>query len=353
MAHFCLLSDPDNYVAHDWDLIAEASSRQHWLGRYAGGFEQTLACAAERYGNEAAERIACARKRFHRIIEALDENPASLAGGALSGIIMDRLYEAVLRDNGIGDPFADVKARANAAAVALYARAGQRLSGLEGRCKWLQLVRGVLAGNMFDVGTAASAHPEQRSPDFFKTIDEVLAPRPWLIDNFDLLWAHVSAAGSPPWRTAVVFVDNAGGDFILGVVPMVKALAVGGTRVILAANELPSLNDLTAEEVRSVLGDLAGIDGALDLLLRDGMIDVVSSGCDLPMIDLADVADGLNAAAADADLLVLEGMGRAVESNFDARFKVDALRLALIKDEDVARRVGGRLYDCVCKWTPA
>jgi hypothetical protein len=45
-------------------------------------------------------------------------------------------------------------------------------------------------------------------------------------------------------------------------------------------------------------------------------------------------------------------MARAVESNFDAAFTVDALHLALLKDNDVARRIGGEAMDSVCKYTP-
>jgi len=83
------------------------------------------------------------------------------------------------------------------------------------------------------------------------------------------------------------------------------------------------------------------------------MFEVVSSGNDIPLIDLSEVSDELNEAAADAELVVLEGMGRAIESNYDAAFKVDTLHLALLKDPLVAARVGGEVYDCVCKYTPA
>ena len=52
-------------------------------------------------------------------------------------------------------------------------------------------------------------------------------------------------------------------------------------------------------------------------------------------------------------MFVLEGMGRAIESNFDAAFTVDCLQLALLKDPRVAAHiVGAELYDCVCKYTP-
>ena len=43
-------------------------------------------------------------------------------------------------------------------------------------------------------------------------------------------------------------------------------------------------------------------------------------------------------------------MGRGVESNLDAAFTCDAVNLAMIKDEVIARRNGGKLYDVVCRY---
>ena len=136
------------------------------------------------------------------------------------------------------------------------------------------------------------------------------------------------------------------------IVPFVRELAGRGTRIVLAANEGPALNDITIAETRALLAQLGRIDDQLGGQLADGQIRAVSSGGRIPMIDLADVPDELNEAARGADLVILEGMGRAVESNYDAELVVDTLRLALLKDEEVAARIGGRLYDCVCKYTP-
>lgn len=61
----------------------------------------------------------------------------------------------------------------------------------------------------------------------------------------------------------------------------------------------------------------------------------------------------LAAAVADADLVVLEGMGRAIETNLTAAFTVDALKLGMIKHPEVAACLGGRMYDCVCRFDPA
>jgi type II pantothenate kinase len=82
------------------------------------------------------------------------------------------------------------------------------------------------------------------------------------------------------------------------------------------------------------------------------MLEVVSTGSDIPLIDLSDVSDELNEAAADGDLVIIEGMGRAVESNFDAAFTVDAVRLAVLKDPHVAAGLGGVPMDPICKYTP-
>jgi len=79
----------------------------------------------------------------------------------------------------------------------------------------------------------------------------------------------------------------------------------------------------------------------------------VSSGTGEPLIDLLGVSPELNRVAADADLVILEGMGRGVESNIDAQFTCDALNLAMLKDAKVAGRIGGKLYDVVCQFKQA
>lgn len=96
------------------------------------------------------------------------------------------------------------------------------------------------------------------------------------------------------------------------------------------------------------------------------------------------VSAGLAEAAAEADLVVLEGMGRSIETNLHARFRCgssqerrqvpcasagphpsqphtppsctyscDSLNLGMIKHPEVAQALGGRLYDCVCQFRRA
>jgi type II pantothenate kinase len=114
----------------------------------------------------------------------------------------------------------------------------------------------------------------------------------------------------------------------------------------MAANERPTLNDMTIYDVRKWWPRMIEVEPSL----ADLPITPLSTGTGEPLIDLSGVSAELNTAARDADLIVLEGMGRGVESNLDANFSCDALNLAMIKDEAVARRVHGNVYDVVCRF---
>jgi len=85
--------------------------------------------------------------------------------------------------------------------------------------------------------------------------------------------------------------------------------------------------------------------------LRDLPITPISSGTGEPLIDLSMVSPQLNEAARDADLLILEGMGRGVETNLDAEFICDSAKLAMIKDPAVAKRHGGKVFDVICRYS--
>lgn len=44
---------------------------------------------------------------------------------------------------------------------------------------------------------------------------------------------------------------------------------------------------------------------------------------------------------------------RGIETNLNAILTCDSWKLGMIKHDPVARCLGGRLYDCVCCFTPA
>ena len=50
------------------------------------------------------------------------------------------------------------------------------------------------------------------------------------------------------------------------------------------------------------------------------------------------------------DLLVLEGMGRAIHTNLFAKFKCECLKVAVLKNRWLAERLGGEMFSVVFKY---
>ena len=363
MAKFSLLADQENYKTTDPDLQNDLEARQYWFDLFEKHFEKVLDAAAVAYGQRAGKRIESAREQFQNLLSLLRENPTdvenilpdppaqAVAEKPFGVMELCRLREKVLRENGLDDPFRHVKQRENTAALQAYPDAISRVGSFATADRWEYLIRCIFAGNIFDLGSVATLDFATDMVDFPKALNQI-KPRPWLIDDFDKLKEILpqDAVSPAPWAKIVVFVDNAGADFVLGVIPFVRELAAHGTQIVLAANELPSLNDITADEAIDLLERIAQMDEKLASYISAGLFEVVSTGNDVPLINLGEVSDELNAAAADADLVILEGMGRSVESNLDATFTVDSIYLCLLKDPFIAKRLGGELFDCVCMY---
>lgn len=132
-----------------------------------------------------------------------------------------------------------------------------------------------------------------------------------------------------------------------------RELLKRGTEVVLAVNSVPSINDITVPEMQTIMDRVCAIDSVLCEHYNSGKWRLISSGNDLPVIDLRHVSEAVAAEAQGADLVVLEGMGRGIETNLYAKFTVESLKLAMIKHVEVATCLGGRLYDCVCQFYPA
>jgi hypothetical protein len=161
-------------------------------------------------------------------------------------------------------------------------------------------------------------------------------------------------------------------------------LGDGQCKVALAANEWAALNDVTARETRlflesvvrcagdevddvlPTLGDddldaFVG-DGTLLRQMERGAVTAVSSGQISTLLDLNRCGSELNdwveeelndVPAGDDWLLVFDGMGRSLESNWfvasHVKPGVNTLNLAMVKSQINAERLGAEVYDCVVK----
>ena len=353
MSPFMLLADPAAYVACSWDLSLDGEGRTHWVEFFKRHLETILglaiqaAAARQQDSDEVRHRVNACRAEFIAFFDAFAAQPndmVRLGVKRVTILTMDQWRDAILRRHGFIDAFLDMKNRENQTALPFLPVVCRQIDALCGEEQFKAVIEGVFAGNIFDMGAEATAQAYLHAgPDFFQT-RKTLARRPWLVDDYDAAVARF--LHQPPHRKAVFFIDNAGSDFVLGALPMIRWMAQRGTHVVLAANERPTLNDMTIHDVNAWWPRVL----AAEPTLSDLPIERISTGTGEPLIDLAEVSDDLNAAAKGADLVILEGMGRGVESNLDASFRCDAMNLAMIKDHMIAKRNNGRLFDVICRF---
>lgn len=351
MAVFCRLKRPDRYRVSTWNIAEDPQVRRYWLDLFAS-FPDRMAGHLREDGLagddfEARWPVFCAE--YEAGMKAIRGEVERT--GDLRTIDLCRFRQGLLMRFGYLDPYAGVKRRENDLAAGLYPKVIERIDRTPPNRRWDLLFRGLLAGNLFDLGAPKTIEMYHGGKiDFFDTLRNLPA-QPWSIDHTGAIVERVS--GKPVWRQVLFFVDNAGADIVLGVLPVAREMARAGIRVVLSPNTEPALNDITQAELDPLLKQLAVTDAVLAGLMADGRLRTVESGGDTPLIDLGRVSDGCNTVAAESDLVVLEGMGRGVESNWTESFTCDVWRVALLKDHTVADWVGARLFDGICRFDPA
>ncbi len=347
-----LLADAQRYTACLWDLSQHGELRDYWFGLFRGHFKRLIEEVETEYRDDPrlAERVAAMTTHFNVQFDALETRDQN--NGWLDIITLCRARESAIDAGGIEDAYRGAKARENEAALPLLIGWLGELDELADAQRAPRLIEGIFAGNIFDLGATETLDLLDGQPvDFHATLAK-LRPRPWLIDDLDnwlQRWAQ------PPHRSAVLFVDNAGCDIVLGMIPFARELLRRGTDVLLTANSKPSLNDVTHDDLTALIAQVSEHDAILADALVDGRLELVASGNDLPLIDLCRISPALSEAVQrrGVDLVVLEGMGRAVESNLDAAFTCEVVKIAMLKDGSVARKLGGQLYDLVFSFEPA
>lgn len=72
--------------------------------------------------------------------------------------------------------------------------------------------------------------------------------------------------------------------------------------------------------------------------------------CPLPPLSRLDKGLASLVRERGTDLVVIEGMGRAVHTNYYAALRCECLKLAVIKNSWLAERLGGRLFSVIFKY---
>lgn len=355
-AVFPLLDQPAIYVPCQMDLTKDESQRDYWLNlfrnHFVGALELAMADAMDRgVPRDVAEcQEANARAGFTAYLNQVEAEPDIF--GKLTILRICEARENCLRRAGIPDPYRLAKQKENETALALLPAVLAEIDALPEADRIERVMRGVFAGNIFDMGAVSTLEMfEDGKMDFLVTLNK-LKPRPWFVDHLDA-WRDRWMNG-PKHNCAVMFVDNAGPDVLLGMIPLAREILRKGTGVILAANATPSLNDITHDELTVLLNRIAEIDPLIQQALGSGELELITSGNRFPLIDLRRINPELADAIyrRDVDLCIIEGMGRAIETNFDASFTCDTLKLAMIKDLGVGEAMGATMYDLVMRFDP-
>ena len=339
------------------------------------------------------------------------------AGQGATLLDMVDTKEKLLRARGLDDMFAGLKRDENAIAAVLFHSIAAEIDSIwspddaksseSHKARMIQaVIECCLAGNLFDAGAAAAVQgvavgdfcePCAMGPDSAEMSEEevgrykldavqlaeVLARARervsrdtseggWRFDSLERIQERCGgsptggspSAQGPGWHRVVIFCDNAGAD-VMGMVLLAKALAAvggSGTEIALVANTHAALNDVTHTELDAFLETVAGADPILKAQIDAGAVRAVPSGQFSTLLDLNRCGPELNGwvtdqfekvPASDEWLVVFDGMGRGLESNWNPApyFKdgVCLLNLAMVKSEINAKRLEAEVYDCVVK----
>ncbi|XP_061197383.1 4'-phosphopantetheine phosphatase-like [Saccostrea echinata] len=344
-----LLLDQQSYLPDTVELTEDGAAREYWLECFMKGVDKTKEQAIKSQHNlpDAKERAEKFKSKYVERLTDLKENPC--AYGSLTVRSLLDTSSHYLQEFMFNDPYLQLKQMENEQCLRSLAQYLQELDRMDFDERQLALAKGVLAGNVFDWGAREVTQIMEHQNFGFKEATNKLQERPWLFDDFD---SWLDRVKGKPHKCAAIFVDNSGADIILGIFPFVRDLLSRGTKVILCANSRPALNDVIYNELSVLIKHVAEIDEQIDKSLSENQLMVMETGQGSPCLDLrlidCQLVDLMN--KEDTDLIIIEGMGRAIHTNFDACFSCEALKIAVIKNRWLANRLGGDMFSVMFKY---
>jgi hypothetical protein len=237
------LKDIRSYVPDTFSL-ADPEDQKYWTSAVERNLNSIAQLAME-WGSDnredAKKRIDGFTGVFRKHLAELRANPG-IYGSLTVRSLLD-LREKCLYEFGLHDIFRSVKGREVDTALASFPGVIAGLDAITNESELLRiLINNVLAGNMFDWGSSQTMQLLRNDELVFETAGKLVKyaspfyqPEPFI----------ERMRTGPAYQMAVIFVDNSGPDIVLGIIPFARYLLRKGTRVILAANTIPALNDIT------------------------------------------------------------------------------------------------------------
>uniref|UniRef100_A0A8C4IC77 4'-phosphopantetheine phosphatase n=1 Tax=Dicentrarchus labrax TaxID=13489 RepID=A0A8C4IC77_DICLA len=294
-----LLQDPSSYIPDTMDLTEDALAREYWLYCFEEALDGVVkrAVASQPDMPEAAQRAEKFRQKYRHKLQTLRQQPFAYGSLTVRSLLDTR--EHCLNEFNFPDPYSKIKQKENDMALKYYQKAVKSLEELSWEQRQFALVRVEL------MAFISCEHP-----------------------------------------------DNSGVDIILGVMPFVRELLSRGTEVVLASNSGPALNDVTNGELQILTERIAAMDPVIQAGLREDRLMLVQSGSSSPCLDLSrlDKVLAMVVRERQTDLVIIEGMGRAIHTNYYAMLSCESLKMAVIKNSWLADRLGGKLFSVVFKY---
>nr|XP_009304205.1 pantothenate kinase 4 isoform X4 [Danio rerio] len=345
-----LLHDPTSYIPDTVDLTEDALARDYWLYCFEDALDGVVkrAVASQKDQPEAAERAEKFRQKYRHKLQTLRHQPFAYGSLTVRSLLDTR--EHCLNEFNFPDPYSKIKQKENDMALKYYLKVVKSVEELSWEQRQFALVKGLLAGNVFDWGAKAVSDVLETDPEFgFEQAKQQLQERPWLVDAYSQ-W--IERMKGPPHKCALFFVDNSGIDIILGVFPFIRELLLRGTEVVLASNSGPALNDVTNSELQILTERIAAMDPVIQSAFKEDRLALVQNGSSSPCLDLSRLDKVLATVVRErgTDLVIIEGMGRAIHTNYYAMLSCESLKLAVIKNSWLAERLGGKIFSVVFKY---
>uniref|UniRef100_A0A8C1VH08 4'-phosphopantetheine phosphatase n=1 Tax=Cyprinus carpio TaxID=7962 RepID=A0A8C1VH08_CYPCA len=317
-----LLQDPTSYIPDTVDLTEDALAREYWLYCFEEALDGVVkrAIASQKDQPEAVERAEKFRQKYRHKLQTLRHQPFAYGSLTVRSLLDTR--EHCLNEFNFPDPYSKIKQKENDMALKYYLKVVKSVEELSWEQRQFNLVKGLLAGNVFDWGAKAVSDVLESDPEFgFEQAKQQLQ-------------------------------DNSGIDIILGVFPFIRELLIRGTEVVLASNSAPALNDVTNSELQILTERIAAMDPVIHAALKEDRLALVQNGSSSPCLDLSRLDKVLATVVRErgTDLVIIEGMGRAIHTNYYAMLSCESLKLAVIKNSWLADRLGGKIFSVVFKY---